>query len=115
MADAIDNQIERFAPGFKDRIIRKVTTDAKQEERNNPNMRGGVIDGGFHDPLRYMLNLAAGLGPYRLPRPRTYLCSSFTPPGPGVHGNVWLPGSTTSPPEQLLTNSGTQNLSEMAN
>jgi phytoene dehydrogenase-like protein len=69
-----------------DRIIKKVTTDAKQEERNNPNMCGGVIDGGFHDPLRYMLNLAAGLGPYRLPRPRTYLCSSFTPPGPGVHG-----------------------------
>lgn len=86
MADAIEDQIERFAPGFKDRIIKKVPTTANEEETRNPTMPGGVIDGGFHDPLRYLLNLAAGPGPYRLPRPRTYLCSSFTPPGPGVHG-----------------------------
>jgi phytoene dehydrogenase-like protein len=86
MAQAIENQIERFAPGFKDRIIKTVCTTAEEEGARNPTMPGGVIDGGFHDPLRYVLGLAAGLGPYRLPRPRTYLCSSFTPPGPGVHG-----------------------------
>jgi phytoene dehydrogenase-like protein len=89
MSEAIGNQIERFAPGFKDRIVKKVTTNAKEQEAHNPNMCGGVINGGLQDPLRYGLNLATRLRPYRLPRPGTYLCSSFTPPGPGVHG---MPG-----------------------
>jgi phytoene dehydrogenase-like protein len=71
MTEPIDAQIERFAPGFKDRVAKKVSTTAKQEEARNPAMPGGVIDGGFHDPVRYLLNLAAGQGPYRLPRPRT--------------------------------------------
>jgi phytoene dehydrogenase-like protein len=86
MTEAIDAQIERFAPGFNDRAVNKVSTTAKQEEARNPAIPGCVIDGGFHDPVRYLLDLAAGQGPYRSPRPRTYLCSSFTPPGPGVHG-----------------------------
>lgn len=86
MADSIETQIERFAPGFKDLIVKRAPRTAEQVQAYNPTMPGGVIDGGFHDPLRYSLNLAAGRGPYRLPRPRTYLCSSFTPPGPGVHG-----------------------------
>jgi phytoene dehydrogenase-like protein len=89
MSEAIINQIERFAPGFKDRIVKKVVTAASEQEAHNPNMVGGVINGGLHDPLRYALNLARGLRPYRLPRRGTYLCSSFTPPGPGVHG---MPG-----------------------
>jgi phytoene dehydrogenase-like protein len=89
MSDVIGNQIERFAPGFKDRVVKKVTTTAKEQEAYNPNMCGGVINGGLHDPLRYVCNLATGLRPYRLPRRGTYLCSSFTPPGPGVHG---MPG-----------------------
>jgi phytoene dehydrogenase-like protein len=89
MSEAIGNQIERFAPGFRDRIVKKVTTNAKEQEAHNPNMCGGVINGGLQDPLRYGLNLATGLRPYRLPRRGTYLCSSFTPPGPGVHG---MPG-----------------------
>jgi phytoene dehydrogenase-like protein len=89
MSEAIGNQIERFAPGFKGRIVKKVTTTAKEQEAHNPNMSGGVINGGLQDPLRYVLNLAVGLRPYRIPRRGTYLCSSFTPPGPGVHG---MPG-----------------------
>ncbi len=89
MSEAIGNQIERFAPGFKNRIVKKVTTNAKQQEAYNPNMCGGVINGGLQDPLRYLVNLATRLRPYRLPRRGTYLCSSFTPPGPGVHG---MPG-----------------------
>jgi phytoene dehydrogenase-like protein len=89
MSEAITNQIERFAPGFKDRIVKKVTTNAREQEAHNPNMCGGVINGGLQDPLRYGLNLATRLRPYRLPRAGTYLCSSFTPPGPGVHG---MPG-----------------------
>ncbi len=89
MSEAIGNQIERFAPGFKDRIVKQVTTNAKEQEAHNPNMCGGVINGGLQDPLRYGLNLAVRLRPYRLPRRGTYLCSSFTPPGPGVHG---MPG-----------------------
>ena len=86
MAEAIDAQIERFAPGFKDRVITRIGTTASEEEARNPTMPGGVIDGGLHDPFRYVLNLMAGRGPHRLPRQGTYLCSSFTPPGPGVHG-----------------------------
>lgn len=89
MSDAIGNQIERFAPGFKNRIVKTVTTTAKEHEAHNPNMSGGVINGGLQDPLRYVVNLAVGLRPYRVPRRGTYLCSSFTPPGPGVHG---MPG-----------------------
>jgi phytoene dehydrogenase-like protein len=89
MSDAIDNQVERFAPGFKERILKKVTSDPMEQEARNPNMHGGIINGGLFDPLRYALNLSIGLRPYRLPRPGTYLCSSFTPPGPGVHG---MPG-----------------------
>jgi phytoene dehydrogenase-like protein len=86
MSGAIENQIERFAPGFKDRIVKKITTSARQVEARNPNMSGGVIDGGLHDPFRYMLNLVVAPRLYRLPRRGTYMCSSFTPPGPGVHG-----------------------------
>lgn len=89
MSEAIGTQIERFAPGFKDRIVKTVTTNAKEQEAHNPNMCGGVINGGLQDPFRYGLNLAVGLRPYRLPRRGTYLCSSFTPPGPRVHG---MPG-----------------------
>lgn len=89
MSEAIGDQIERFAPGFKNRIVKNVTTTAKEEEEQNPNMCGGVINGGLQDPLRYVVNLATRLRPYRLPRRGTYLCSSFTPPGPGVHG---MPG-----------------------
>ncbi|ORV12682.1 hypothetical protein AWB95_12290 [Mycobacterium celatum] len=89
MSDAIGSQIERFAPGFADRIVKKATTTAKEQEAHNPTMCGGVINGGLHDPLRYVLNLAVGLRPHRLPRRCTYLYSSFTPPGPGVHG---MPG-----------------------
>ncbi|SRX94843.1 FAD dependent oxidoreductase [Fibrella aestuarina BUZ 2] [Mycobacterium shimoidei] len=89
MSDAIEKQIERFAPGFTDRVVKKATVTAKEAEAHNPNMCGGVIDGGFHDPLRYVANLAAGLWPYKLPARGAYLCSSFTPPGPGVHG---MPG-----------------------
>jgi phytoene dehydrogenase-like protein len=89
MSDAIADQIERFAPGFKNRIVKKVTTNAREQEAHNPNMCGGVINGGLQDPLRYVVNLSSRLRPYRLPRRRTYLCSSFTPPGPGVHG---MPG-----------------------
>jgi phytoene dehydrogenase-like protein len=89
MSEAIANQIERFAPGFKKRIVKKVTTTASEQEAHNPNMCGGVINGGLNDPLRYLVNLSVRLRPYQLPREGTYLCSSFTPPGPGVHG---MPG-----------------------
>jgi phytoene dehydrogenase-like protein len=89
MSEAIADQIERFAPGFKNRIVKKVTTNAMEQEAHNPNMVGGVINGGLQDPLRYVVNLSLRLRPYRLPRRGTYLCSSFTPPGPGVHG---MPG-----------------------
>jgi len=84
----IEAQIERFAPGFRDLILaRTVTTPAMSNARNSNNT-GGDIAGGRCDRLRLVLRPV----PVPLPVPyatldrRVYLCSSATPPGPGVHG-----------------------------
>lgn len=85
---AIETQIERFAPGFRDLVLaRTVTTPADVEARNANNV-GGDIAGGRCDGLRLLLRptLAPVPHPYATPDPRVFLCSSATPPGPGVHG-----------------------------
>jgi len=84
MLPAIENQIERFAPGFRDRVLaRHVITPAEFEQRN-PNLVGGDIAMGVTD-LRQML-VRPTLRWYRTPRRGLYLCSASTPPGVGVHG-----------------------------
>ena len=86
LTGAIENQIERFAPGFRDLVLaRAVTTPADQEARN-PNNAGGDIAGGRCDGLRLLLRPTPAPVPYVTPNPGIYLCSSATPPGPGVHG-----------------------------
>jgi phytoene dehydrogenase-like protein len=80
MTAAIEAQIERFAPGFRDLILARHTFDARAMEAYNPNYVGGDINGGALD-LRRMLT-----GRYSTPDPRLFLCSSSTPPGGGVHG-----------------------------
>lgn len=86
MTDAIENQIERFAPDFRDCILAKhVTTPAALEQRN-PNLIGGDIGGGACDLGQVFRRPTLSLNPYKTPLPGVFLCSSSTPPGVGVHG-----------------------------
>ena len=86
MTDAIERQVERFAPGFRDQILARSTRNAVAMEAYNPNYVGGDINGGVQDLLQHFTRPARTLVPYRTPAQRIYLCSSSTPPGGGVHG-----------------------------
>jgi phytoene dehydrogenase-like protein len=86
MTDRITNQIERFAPGFRERILAVSSRDPAGFERYNPNYIGGDIGGGRPDFPQFFTRPVLRLDPYRTPDPRILLCSSSTPPGAGVHG-----------------------------
>lgn len=86
----IENQIERFAPGFKERILATCTRTASDFERYNPNCIGGDITGGVQDIWQLFTRPAGLFAPYATPDPRIYFCSSSTPPGGGVHGMCGL-------------------------
>ncbi len=86
MTDAIEGQIERFAPGFRDVVLARHTADSAWYEAHNANLVGGDINGGSFAGPQLLLRPRPGLHPYRTPNPRLYLCSSSTPPGGGVHG-----------------------------
>jgi len=86
MRDAIERQIERFAPGFRDRILARHAMDPAWLERSNPNYKGGAITGGVADAFQLWTRPVARLDPYSTPNPRLFLCSASTPPGGGVHG-----------------------------
>ncbi len=84
--DAIESQIERFAPGFRERIVARHTTSTADLERLNPNYVGGDIATGANDPLQLTLRPRPALDPYWLGVPGLFLCSAATPPGAGAHG-----------------------------
>ena len=86
MTNAIENQIERFAPGFKDRILAKHTMSPAQMEEYNPNYIGGDINGGVIDIGQLFTRPALCWSPYRTSAKGIYICSASTPPGGGVHG-----------------------------
>jgi phytoene dehydrogenase-like protein len=86
MAGAIEGQIERFAPGFRDLIIARSTMGPGALQAYNPNYIGGDINGGVQDIRQLFTRPAVRLDPYSTPNPRLFLCSSSTPPGGGVHG-----------------------------
>lgn len=86
MTDAIEAQVERFAPGFRDRIIARHAMSPSQLEAYNPNYAGGDIASGSHDGTQLFLRPTIALDPYRTPLEGVYLCSAATPPGAGVHG-----------------------------
>jgi len=90
MTDAIERQVERFAPGFRDRILARTTINTNQLEAHNPNMIGGDIGGGANDLLQFLLRPFPQWNPYRTPLSNVWLCSSSTPPGGGVHGMCGL-------------------------
>ncbi len=84
--DAIERQIERFAPGFGDRILARHRMGPADLERDNPNYVGGAITGGAADLTQFFTRPVARIDPYATPHPRIFLCSASTPPGGGVHG-----------------------------
>jgi len=86
MSAAIESQVERFAPGFRDRILARHVTTPADLERQNPNYVGGAITGGVADVFQLFTRPVARLDPYSTPNPRLFLCSASTPPGGGVHG-----------------------------
>lgn len=86
MTDAIENQVERFAPGFKDLILARHTMNTAQMQQYNPNYIGGDINGGLMDIRQLFTRPALRWSPYKTSAKGLYICSSSTPPGGGVHG-----------------------------
>lgn len=86
MCEVIESQVERFAPGFRDRILARHAMNTESFEAYNPNYVGGAITGGVADAFQLFTRPVARLDPYRTPNPKLYICSASTPPGGGVHG-----------------------------
>ena len=86
MTSRIEAQLERFAPGFRDRVLARVTRGPAAYERYNANYEGGDISAGALDGLQLLLRPGLSWNAYRTPNPRLFLCSASTPPGPAVHG-----------------------------
>jgi phytoene dehydrogenase-like protein len=83
---AVVDQIERFAPGFRDRIVATVSAGTADLQAYNPNYVGGDIIGGANDGLQVLLRPRIAINPYAIGVPGVYLCSQSTPPGAGIHG-----------------------------
>ena len=86
MTERIETQIERFAPGFRDRILARSTAGPGAIEAHNANYVGGDINGGVADLRQFVFRPVPSLSPWKTPVEGLYLCSSSTPPGGGVHG-----------------------------
>ena len=84
MTLAIETQIERFAPSFRDTIIARHTMNPADYAAYNANYVGGDIVTGSNDPLQMVLRPRPALDPYALGAPGLYLCSAATPPGAPV-------------------------------
>ena len=82
----IESQIERFAPGFRDRILARHVMAPAALEHYNSNYVGGDISGGVQDLRQLFTRPAARWTPYATPDKRLFICSAATPPGGGVHG-----------------------------
>lgn len=86
MTEIIENQIERYAPGFRDVILARHTMNTAQIQTYNPNYIGGDINGGIQDLLQLFTRPVARISPYSTPDDKLYIASSSVPPGGGVHG-----------------------------
>ena len=82
--EAIESQVERFAPGFRSHILARHVLTAPAMEFHNANLVGGDINGGAMDFSNFLLRSTRLR--YRTPLKDVFLCSSSTPPGGGVHG-----------------------------
>ena len=86
MTARIEAQVERFAPGFRDRIIARHAMDTAAMEAFDANLVGGDIGGGAFGLSQFLVSPAGHIPPHRTPNPSIVICSSATPPGGGVHG-----------------------------
>ena len=86
MAERIEEQVERFAPGFRSLVLARHAMGPAELEAHNRNLVGGDLNGGAMDLGQLFFRPARRLVPYRTPLQGVYLCSSSTPPGGGVHG-----------------------------
>lgn len=86
MTARIEAQIERFAPGFRERVLARHISGPADLERYNANYIGGDINGGLQNMGQLFTRPTLALDPYRTPAEGLYICSSSTPPGGGVHG-----------------------------
>lgn len=85
MTEAIEHQLERFAPGFRDLVLARHVAGPRWMEHHDAAYIGGDIAGGAHTGLQLVFRPTVGR-PYRTPNERLFLCSASTPPGAGVHG-----------------------------
>jgi phytoene dehydrogenase-like protein len=86
MTGAIEDQVERFAPGFRDLVLARAVKTATETEAYDANYVGGDINGGIQDIRQLLFRPVRRWNPYTTPDPGLLLCSSSTPPGGGVHG-----------------------------
>ena len=86
MSERIESQIERFAPGFRERVLARHVMAPTALEQYNSNYVGGDISGGVQDLRQLFTRPAMRLTPYAMPDRRLFICSAATPPGGGVHG-----------------------------
>ncbi|MET7335248.1 NAD(P)/FAD-dependent oxidoreductase [Nonomuraea sp. NPDC005650] len=86
MTDAIETQIERYAPGFRDRVLARHVMGPAALEAANPNLVGGDVTGGVTSLVQFLRRPVWSPAPWRTPLPGVFLCSASTPPGPSVHG-----------------------------
>jgi phytoene dehydrogenase-like protein len=86
MTERIEEQIERFAPGFRDLVIGRSVLTPSDLERHDRNYVGGDINGGAATFRGLLARPTISRSPYRTPAEGVYLCSASTPPGGGVHG-----------------------------
>ncbi|MFE6158715.1 phytoene desaturase family protein [Streptomyces sp. NPDC056486] len=86
LTDAIERQLERFAPGFRDRVLARATAGPAALVARNANYIGGDIACGAASGIQLLLRPKLSLFPYGTAHPAVFICSSATPPGPGVHG-----------------------------
>jgi phytoene dehydrogenase-like protein len=86
MIERIEAQVERFAPGFKARILARHVMTPADFEAYNPNYVGGDVIGGAQDLPQFFARPVLSRNPYATPAEGIYLCSASTAPGGGVHG-----------------------------
>ena len=80
------DQIERFAPGLRERIVAAAVQSTAEIAAGNANLVGGDIITGANTPTQVLIRPRLALDPYSTGIPGVFICSAATPPGPGVHG-----------------------------
>jgi phytoene dehydrogenase-like protein len=98
VAQRIEAQIERAAPGFRDLVIGRASFSPRDLESHNANYVGGDISGGASDLTQLFFRPVARVDPYATPARDVFVCSSSAPPGGGVHGmcGYWAARSVLS-------------------